>query len=311
MSRQILCPQASAVNKLFEPAEQDRDTGVQRRMRTASNAGLVWNRYLDLWLWRDGAPLKPEEGTECRAVLDAFAKGSNAPDKFAQPPLAAKTKHPSRPQDARAPDKLAQPPLAARLLEAVHARQKHVLARWRGGGRGKQVQGTLAARFATGLGGPHPTEVGFTFDRSIGIPYLPGSSVKGVARAAAQLRDDPSRGTLFGPDRIERDDDASIGDLVFLDAYPMSLPQLEVDIINCHHPHYYANSDAGRPAYPSETEDPIPVYFLTVAAGTKWMFRLLSRSGEHAARGAELLRFGLAELGAGAKTAVGYGTFAI
>ena len=53
----------------------------------------------------------------------------------------------------------------------------------------------------------------------------------------------------------------------------------------------------------------MPVYFLTVATGTPWIFRLLSRSGEHVARGLELLRTGLRELGAGAKTAVGYGSF--
>ena len=61
-----------------------------------------------------------------------------------------------------------------------------------------------------------------------------------------------------------------------------------------------------------ETEDPVPVYFLTVAAGTTWIFRLLSRSGEHAARASICFRFGLQkELGAGAKTAVGYGSFAV
>ena len=280
MSGRILCHQAAAVQKLFQqPADHDKDAGVHR-MRSASNAGLVWNRYLDLW--RDDAPPALEEGTERRDALLMFAADYNARGKL-------------------------NSSLAGRWLEVVHARQAHILARLRGGGRGEAFQSILVTRFATGLGGPHPTEIGFTFDRSVGVPYLPGSSVKGLARAAAELRADPLTETLFGPDRIERNGDANTGDLVFLDAYPANLPQLEIDIINCHHPAYYA----GGPPYPSETEDPVPVYFLTVAAGTTWIFRLLSRSGEHAARGAELLRFGLKELGAGAKTAVGYGSFAV
>lgn len=281
MSGRMLCHQADAVHKLFVPTGQDKDAGAQR-MRSASNAGLVWNRYLDLWLWRDGALPKIEDGTERRNALLMFAADYNARGKLASP-------------------------LAGKLLEAIHARQIYILARLRGGGCGEAFQRILASRFATGLGGPHPTEIGFTFDRSVGVPYLPGSSVKGLARAAARLRADPSMETLFGPDRIDRDGDVNIGDLIFLDAYPVSLPQLEVDVINCHHPAYYA----GHSPYPSETEDPVPVYFLTVAAGTTWIFRLLSRSGKHVAQGADLLRFGLKELGAGAKTAVGYGSFAV
>ncbi len=39
-------------------------------------------------------------------------------------------------------------------------------------------------RFITGLGRKGPFEVGFTFNR-YGFPYLPGSSVKGIARAQA------------------------------------------------------------------------------------------------------------------------------
>ncbi len=39
-------------------------------------------------------------------------------------------------------------------------------------------------RFITGLGRKGPFEVGFTFNR-YGFPYLPGSSVKGIARAKA------------------------------------------------------------------------------------------------------------------------------
>jgi len=41
--------------------------------------------------------------------------------------------------------------------------------------------------FATGLGNEHPLENGFSFLSPYGVPYLPGSSVKGVLRRAAEL----------------------------------------------------------------------------------------------------------------------------
>lgn len=284
MGGRIYCNQAGAVNKLFVSAEQEQGADV-KRMRHTSNAGLVWTRYLDLWFGdarRDDAPPTLLDGAQRREALFKFTSDYNARGNLAQS-------------------------LTARLLDVVHTRQIYTLTRLRGGGRSMECKVTLASRFATGLGSPHPTEIGFSLDRSIGIPYLPGSSVKGLARAAARLCAEPALETLFGPDRIDRSEDAKTGDFIFLDAYPARWPRLEVDIINCHHQDYYAE----RSPFPSETDGPIPVYFLSVAAGTPWVFRLLSRSGEHAARGMDLLRIGLKELGAGAKTAVGYGSFAV
>jgi CRISPR type III-B/RAMP module RAMP protein Cmr6 len=53
------------------------------------------------------------------------------------------------------------------------------------------------------------------------------------------------------------------------------------------------------------------VFFLTVAAGTPFTFRIGSRSGStaHVTRAFQILEFGLDLLGLGAKTAAGYGTF--
>lgn len=293
MGVRIYCPQAAAVHKLLTPADpgQGTDKGAgPQRMRSTSNTGLIWNRYLKLWS-DDVLP----RVTEGRDILVAFARDYNL----------ARTERANQ-ENARAQKARTERPLDGQLLEAMHTRQTQILTQWRGGGRGTELQRVLETRFATGLGSPHPTEVGFSFDRSIGVPYLPGSSVKGLARAAARLYEDSvMEETLFGPDQVEQDKDAKIGDLVFLDAYPITLPRLKIDIINCHHSRYYT----GGSEFPSETEDPIPVYFLTVDSGVQWTFRLLSRSGEHTKRGAQLLAFGLKELGAGAKTAVGYGSF--
>lgn len=270
----VLCNEADEVAKFFDPKPQDRDLGI-RRMRSASNAGLVFDRYLDIW--DDGSVVKSVVKDEDRRnSLNTFANDFNARGR-------AENAH------------------VHKHLSIVHARQSRLVQRR----NGSTFEATLESRFATGLGSFHPTEIGFTFERMIGVPYLPGSSAKGLARAAADVMGEPHRDDLFGPDRIDNESSARTGDLVFLDAYPSSWPKLAIDIINCHHQGYYG----GNGAPPLDSDDPIPVYFLTVAPGTKWTFRILSRSRQYARQGAELLKEGLKHLGAGAKTAVGYGLF--
>ena len=55
-----------------------------------------------------------------------------------------------------------------------------------------QGAGTFEAepewRFVVGLGGKGPLEVGMTFHRIYGFPFIPGSSLKGLARAWAMLQ---------------------------------------------------------------------------------------------------------------------------
>lgn len=54
--------------------------------------------------------------------------------------------------------------------------------------------------FVTGMGNPHPVENGFSFLNPYGLPYIPGSSIKGALRHAAELM------ALF-PDEYKEDDD--------------------------------------------------------------------------------------------------------
>lgn len=57
------------------------------------------------------------------------------------------------------------------------------------------------APFTTGLGNEHPLENGFAFLNPYGLPYLPGSGVKGVLRQAAQ---ELASGQWGGHARLER-----------------------------------------------------------------------------------------------------------
>ena len=200
------------------------------------------------------------------------------------------------------------------LLDDVHRRLDN-LVEWRGG---RRWVFRLQDRLATGLGADHPLDNGFVFDRSVGVPYLSGSSVKGLCRAWANLaqRDfsaklEPLFGT--GPETGADDQSGRQGEVVFLAAYPDGWPELEIDIINAHHPKYYGAPDSQRVAHgryaPLDIEDPVPVNFLTVKAGTRFVFRVLNggQTSDRVDRVRPLLESALADFGIGAKTALGYG----
>lgn len=169
-----------------------------------------------------------------------------------------------------------------------------------------------------------------------GFAYLPGSGLKGMARAYAETVWLPTQGdpqnawrqieNAFGwapssdrgkdwkpqaiPDRA-KDDSAGVGAIVFHDAWPTAWPALIVDIVNNHHPDYYQHDDNDHP--PGDWENPVPVYFLAVKPGTTFTFPLSKR---RAAVPDDLLDIAcqwllgaLCHLGAGAKTNAGYGTF--
>ena len=102
------------------------------------------------------------------------------------------------------------------------------------------------------------------------------------------------------------------GTVAYLPAYPIHYrpaADLELDVLTSHHPKYYS----GDLAVATDTENPIPVYFPAVTAGTIYTFALLPvgqpdpmlLTHAHA-----WLKTGLELFGLGAKTAAGYGFFA-
>ncbi|MDD2466500.1 MAG: type III-B CRISPR module RAMP protein Cmr6 [Desulfobulbus sp.] len=163
-------------------------------------------------------------------------------------------------------------------------------------------------RFVSGLGASHPYETGFIWHPTLGAPYLPGSSVKGLLRAWGkewQQEQQEQIDKLFGSEN-------SAGSLIVFDALPEKYPQLELDILNPHYQEYYA--DPKNP--PADYCDPVPVFFLTVAPGQTFLFSLATRPGAYEMKedarkdvetGLELLKNALETIGAGGKTAVGYG----
>lgn len=159
-------------------------------------------------------------------------------------------------------------------------------------------------RFVVGLGRKGPLEVGMTFHRIYGFPVIPGSSLKGLARAYAELVAGVSEGErthVFGdaPGSGEDPSVAHVGRAVFFDAVPLSPPQLEIDVMNPHYAEYYQGK-----APPADYLSPTPIYFLTVGRDSRYLFAV---AGPEKAQARKWLEGGLRELGSGAKTSAGYG----
>ncbi|AVI62974.1 type III-B CRISPR module RAMP protein Cmr6 [Halomonas sp. GFAJ-1] len=202
-----------------------------------------------------------------------------------------------------------------------------------------QQQGGLAIErqsswhFLTGLGNPHPVENGLTWHSVLGVPYLPGSAVKGITRAWLELNgyDAQVRKRLFGSDdkdpreaRTFADEPELIsGEVIFFDALPVEPVTLMIDTMTPHMGKWYESGDKqpGSAANtPADWHAPNPVVFL---AATKVVMRfavaprlrpgMTDDQREEAKALAELasqaLSDALEHLGAGAKTAAGYGTF--
>lgn len=190
---------------------------------------------------------------------------------------------------------------------------------------GKTLTAKTDWRFISGLGVGHPFETGFIWHRTLSVPYLPGSSVKGLMRAWA----DPAKGwgsehtwktvkRLFGD---TKDDGA--GSLIVFDALPEKVPELELDIMNPHYAAYYNKDIYKKPdgseglTPPADYLSPVPIFFLAVAKEQPFRFAIAPHcpkakgAGFTTKRGFVLLRQALATLGAGGKTAVGYGSMQV
>lgn len=152
-----------------------------------------------------------------------------------------------------------------------------------------------------------------------GFAYLPGTGLKGLARAYAETIAKPAGEasladilTVFGKSPTRTDKSENAGSIIFFDAWPTAVPKLEIDIVNNHHSDYYTNKE-GRNPPPGDWEAPVPVYFIAVAKNTTFRFAIRKRRDDVPDRLLDLARQwligGLTHLGAGAKTNAGYGSF--
>lgn len=233
------------------------------------------------------------------------------------------------------------------------------------------VFGRLEARLLVNLSGGVMENSGLCLDRLSGLPFVPGSAVKGCTRRTAlrllfeakttearldllariasvfgwaetewsedvdsegypasdlrwacqedwdRIRIEVQRRLFgerfpdrpFGPDAWRGLLASAAGRVDFLASFPWQSPSpdLELEVLTCHHPRYYA--EGGRSGEATDTEDPIPVVFPAVAPGHVFAFALRSSDAEATRSARDWLRIGLSDFGLGAKTAAGYGWF--
>jgi CRISPR-associated protein Cmr6 len=172
------------------------------------------------------------------------------------------------------------------------------------------------------------TEGSVLLHHPYGVPYLPGSGLKGVLRHRLE-RDHPAEEEGRGlADELLGRQDRKLGDLAsvvdLLDALwvperpPALSPEwspLALDVVTPHHPSYYT-APSGQRRRPTDFDEPTPVHRLTVAPGAR--FLLVAEAAD--TQGArewldELLDSyllpALEEDGFGAWTSVGYGRLGI
>ncbi|OQA96562.1 MAG: hypothetical protein BWY23_01935 [Spirochaetes bacterium ADurb.Bin218] len=147
-----------------------------------------------------------------------------------------------------------------------------------------------SSRLICGLGSGSVLETSITLDHTRGVPYIPGSSLKGICRSVAYARLVQDKKISF--DKLEEFEEKFYGELdvddkdiltwqllfgaqnfksllLFIDAYPVKDGQLELDIMNNHYAEYYQDKKA-----PGDWENPVPIFFLTVKENTAFKFNV-------------------------------------
>lgn len=167
-------------------------------------------------------------------------------------------------------------------------------------------------RLAINLGSESVLEANISLHRIFGVPFIPGSSLKGMTAAFIRhygewKKDSDFYITVFG-------DQEKAGFITFYDA--LYVPEsgfnkkaLYADVITTHHQGYYGEKkdDDGQPLPPADWDSPNPVPF--ISATGEYMIALSAPEGceDWINLTFDILGFALAHEGIGAKTSSGYG----
>lgn len=178
----------------------------------------------------------------------------------------------------------------------------------------------IEGRMIVGLGSESVLETSITLHRTYGVPYIPGSALKGLAASyahrfmGADWKKQTRTNAIGRAHEIMFGSQDSAGFVIFHDALyvPNSragkpkLP-LEPDILTVHHQKYYQ----GDAVAPADWDNPVPIPLLS--AQGKYLLAVSANSGnadfDRKMRNlaVDILRLALQEEGIGAKTSSGYG----
>jgi CRISPR-associated protein Cmr6 len=180
---------------------------------------------------------------------------------------------------------------------------------------GAQLQSlNIDGRIVVGLGAEAVLEASVSLHRTYGVPYIPGSALKGLAAAYARkelendewrkVKPDGKVGSLYEAvfGSAGKSGYITFHDALYIPSDNNQSPLLHTDVMTVHHSDYY-----GGEGPPADWDDPNPVPFIS-ATGSY----LLALSGEPGCDGlvintVEILTHALHDYGVGAKTSSGYG----
>ncbi len=283
-------------NEMPAVALHGRSSAVTDALANRQNRCESWHLFLDKFSfqhWKDGIADKDKAlKTESLKEVKKHYEAAKQNGKLLPAAVAA----------------------AARFLAAL--KKQH-------GDRFRVVELKNESKLLLHLGRSNVLEnVGIYADRTTGLPVIPGTAFKGVLSTWTcwEANQNPD-GSFRQGDRFStsRESDAkavfgdnsqngseSSGEIVFVGAYPKTVPSLGMDIVNPH-----AEADG----LGLEKRILTPNTFLCIEPGTTWQFVFFARPGTRdATRLLERVKVWTAEcltqFGLGAKTAAGYGIFA-
>ena len=209
--------------------------------------------------------------------------------------------------------------------------RQFVQALTNGSGLTAVVYGELQSRLIVNLSDSLIQNAGICLDRNTGLPFIPGSAVKGVARHAALACLRNSKWTIrefmrvFGSSEVDFREKGELakfasevpekertlkGGVDFIAAQPITEPTIVVDISNVHYPEYYRTGNLGDLA----REKPNPNTFPAVEKGVRYAFCIAANGMDGIdealfKKAREVLVEAITVSGIGAKTGAGYGWF--
>lgn len=183
----------------------------------------------------------------------------------------------------------------------------------------------------TGSESPYTNVSIMTLHHIYGLPYIPASALKGVIRGYYIRKEfngdekvamhDETFKEIFGcgagedaasnssedENKVDENIDgtAKAGGIIFLDAYPESVPEFYYEMFSPHYQEYYKNKNAE----PTDYGNVIPLAFPAIK-NTSFQIIIGAKSKDtqkHLPLFKSLIPEALAVLGVGGKTAIGYG----
>ncbi|MDP9120147.1 MAG: type III-B CRISPR module RAMP protein Cmr6 [Acidobacteriota bacterium] len=313
-------------DRRYQPIERPE---IPEALLCSPNIGLLWHRYLPA---HDLKEISGAQRAESPAGVDFSeiwrqAEGVNPSGNWKKSlSSAAKTWAGLGCLRWFAAVAAKAQPSSGGLFSILQQRREQHLAQ----GASITVRVQALRRVAVGLGLPAGFEnSGVALEHTYGFPVLPGPSLKGLLAHFLEEEWEPDAGERLpasAPDALALrhcllgggGTGGVEGAIAFFDGWPLEMEDgwFEPDVVNPHHGDYY---DGGGRKVASDSEEPVPSFFIALRAGIRFVVPLgltaVARELEQY-QAEELLGFtkqmllaALTTWGVGARTGSGYGLF--